>query len=502
MTFYNFNKGIGWASSGVEYAQAYRSTAFRKNGQKAKFIFTELFTENLQPLTKNIGFEDEEIIWMYQFFTDTKVSPTTYTLEDLELSFASQADKVEKLPGVVRYIFTNKNLRIVAYLDTSAQGECVYKTETIMDEKLLQRDYYTYIKIFSEYFKPGDKGANLYQRRFFNSDGTVAYDELLNGAQSLYLFEDRTIYSFENLFLYFMEKLSLTKKDILIMDRSTTIGPLMVRAKGEAKLGVVIHAEHFSESLTNDDHILWNNYYDYQFKNARSIDFYISSTEIQKEILEAQFAKYEHTSIKVYTLPVGSVDVLKTSTERKPYSLVTASRLASEKHLDWLIKATVEAKKDVPELTLDIYGEGALRGELAALISSEKAEDYIFLRGQQDLEEVYKNYSTYVAASTSEGFGLSLLEAVGSGLGMIGFDVPYGNPTFISEGKNGYLIPYDKRDTAKNIQELAQAMVKMNQLSSAKNNAVHESSYEIARPFLTEAVQKLWVQLEEEVLNG
>lgn len=29
MTVYNINLGIGWASSGVEYAQAYRSTIFK-----------------------------------------------------------------------------------------------------------------------------------------------------------------------------------------------------------------------------------------------------------------------------------------------------------------------------------------------------------------------------------------------------------------------------------------------------------------------------------------
>ena len=33
------------------------------------------------------------------------------------------------------------------------------------------------------------------------------------------------------------------------------------------------------------------------------------------------------------------------------------------------------------------------------------------------------------------------MEAIGSGLPIIGFDVPYGNQTFVTEGKNGYLIP-------------------------------------------------------------
>ena len=32
MTVYNINLGIGWASSGVEYDQAYRSTIFKNTG--------------------------------------------------------------------------------------------------------------------------------------------------------------------------------------------------------------------------------------------------------------------------------------------------------------------------------------------------------------------------------------------------------------------------------------------------------------------------------------
>ena len=40
---YNFNLGIGWASSGVEYAQAYRAKMLRNIGAKAKFIFTDMF---------------------------------------------------------------------------------------------------------------------------------------------------------------------------------------------------------------------------------------------------------------------------------------------------------------------------------------------------------------------------------------------------------------------------------------------------------------------------
>ena len=50
MSIYNINLGIGWASSGVEYAQAYRAKVLRELGFKAKFIFMDMFQyENIEP---------------------------------------------------------------------------------------------------------------------------------------------------------------------------------------------------------------------------------------------------------------------------------------------------------------------------------------------------------------------------------------------------------------------------------------------------------------------
>ena len=38
---YNFNLGIGWASSGVEYAQSYRANLLRRAHIPARFVFTD-----------------------------------------------------------------------------------------------------------------------------------------------------------------------------------------------------------------------------------------------------------------------------------------------------------------------------------------------------------------------------------------------------------------------------------------------------------------------------
>ena len=113
------------------------------------------------------------------------------------------------------------------------------------------------------------------------------------------------------------------------------------------------------KNATNEDYILWNNYYDYQFTNADKVDFFIVSTDRQREVLQEQFAKYTQHRPKIVTIPVGSIDALTESSQgRKPFSLITASRLAKEKHIDWLVKAVIEARKEIPELTFDIYGSG------------------------------------------------------------------------------------------------------------------------------------------------
>ena len=88
---YNFNLGIGWASSGVEYAQSYRAVMLRNIGADAKFIFTDMIlSENIEHLTRNIGFLDSEIIWLYTFFTDQKIAPVSYTIKDLRETLPSK----------------------------------------------------------------------------------------------------------------------------------------------------------------------------------------------------------------------------------------------------------------------------------------------------------------------------------------------------------------------------------------------------------------------------
>ena len=496
---YNFNLGIGWASSGVEYAQAYRAKVLRRIGQEARFIFTDMFPrDNIQHMAENIGFLDSEVIWLYTFFTDCKTSPVTFTQKQLEQTFGSKKFTSTKDGATVKYTFPGTNIYYMAYLVNEKENR-VHRVEMVSNGCLVRKDYYTYCRIYSEYYAPLDNKAHLYQRRFFHENGTVAYEEITDDGIVTYQFPDRLICSKEELVGYLVSRLKLTHRDAVIIDRTTGIGQAILQNAARARVGIVIHADHFSEGSTDEEHILWNNYYEYAFSQHKHISFYITSTDTQKQLLQKQFQKYAGASPEIVTIPVGSIDEQKHPKEgRKKHSLITASRLADEKHIDWLIEAVVKAREQVPDVTLDIYGKGAEEARLKERMEALGCGGYVRLCGQQNLDEVYQGYEAYLAGSTSEGFGLTLMEAVGSGLPIIGFDVRYGNQNFIDDGKNGYLIPvHDKMEKKERVQRLAECIVRL--FTEADLEAFQRHAYEKAKMFMTEEIEGKWKTLLKRV---
>lgn len=499
MTIYNINRGIGWASSGVEYAQAYRAKIFRALGQEAKFIFTDMFqSENIIHFTQNIGLKDHEVVWLYSFFTDITLQATTYTVEEFETGLSLGMQKTSQTREVVRYEDSSKELVVVGFLRKN-HPNYVQRVEYLSKGSLIRKDYYSYTRLFSEYYAPHDQQPKLYKRTFFNEDGSVAYEENCDGTHSLYRFKDGFFCSKEELLARMLDQLQLTSQDILLMDRATGTGQAVLRHKGEAKVAVVIHAEHYNAHAVTEDTILWNNYYEYQFTHADKIDAFITSTQAQKDTLAGQLAHYQHCQPAIFVLPVGSLDQLSYPIgDRRPFSLVTCSRLAMEKHIDWLIEGVVLAQKELPQLTFAIYGAGGEESKLSALIAERQATDFIYLKGHHDLSEVYKNYQVYLTASTSEGFGLTLMEAVGSGLPIIGLDVPYGNQTFVDDGKNGKLLPRKEPDDGlAYAYQFAQEIVSL--YRSGQLLDWQEASYQRAEAFLTSRLEASWHHFIQEV---
>lgn len=491
---YNFNLGIGWASSGVEYAQSYRANMLRRIGAEARFVFMDMFpNENIEHMTKNIGFADEEVIWLYTYFTDTRIAPVTFTLEDLEKTFSEEHYTFSRAGKVCKYYFQNNTYYTVYMVD--GVSNLVHRVEIVSGDFLIRKDYYTYCRLYSEFYAPYENKAHMYHRRFYNEDGSAAYEEINDDGRVFYKFPDRVLCSKEELVGYMVEKMQLTSSDVAIIDRTTGIGPAIMRNCNDARIGIVIHADHFSEGGTDENNVLWNNYYEFPFAQHRRVNFYITATDAQNRLVREQFRKYKGVEPNVVTIAVGSLDELKIPEKnRKKHSVISASRLATEKHCDWLVEAVVKAREVVPDISLDIYGKGTAEEALRSLIEKLGCGDYVRLMGQQRLDEVYEGYEAYLSASQSEGFGLTLMEAIGSGLPIIGFDVRYGNQNFIDEGQNGYRIPVtDEMDRKEKIGLLTGKLVKL--FTEDDLEAFSRHSYEKAKAYLTSEVEKRWSNL-------
>lgn len=307
---YNFNLGIGWASSGVEYAQSYRAVMLRDIGADAKFVFTDMISaENIEHLTRNIGFLDSEIIWLYTFFTDQKIAPVTYTLDDLKKTLPTDAYTYTRNGKIGRFVFQGKNNFYTVYF-VDEQSERVHRAEIVSGGYLIRKDFFTYGRVFSEYYAPLDHKAHLYLRRFFNEDGTVAYEEINDDGKVMYQFRDKILCSKEEFVGYMVSRLELTEEDVVLIDRTTGIGQAILQNVGDARVGIIIHADHFSEGGTDDNYILWNNFYEYSFAMHRHVDFYVTATDEQNKLLREQFLRYGSVEPTVYTIPVGSLDEL------------------------------------------------------------------------------------------------------------------------------------------------------------------------------------------------
>ena len=154
----------------------------------------------------------------------------------------------------------------------------------------------------------------------------------------------------------------------------------------------------------------------------------------------------------------------------------------------------------MPELTFDIYGSGGEEGRLHEIIAAGHAEEYIKLKGHAELSQIYSQYEVYLTASTSEGFGLTLMEAIGSGLPLIGFDVPYGNQTFIEDGENGYLIPSSSDHVEDEIKKAYAEKICQLYLEN-RLESMREKSYQIAEKFLTQEILNKWEKTIKEVVE-
>lgn len=511
MRVYNLNKAIGLASSGVEYAQKYRREALAGIPWiDDHYVFTDYLPTNLCVFTDRLRFDRGQVLWIYNLVTGRDTVPCTMTVDDV-LSSLRQPHSAPVVRGDRFEVAVAGSA--VGYRIRTVPGGLAASLETVVGGRVVRIEHYDETLNNVEHFHLG----RLARRVFYTADGRVAAEQfysadelvqtritrasplhdgaLAHGRRRLTSFRGDVVLDGRAQFLEFvLGQLFSRADDVVIVDRALDVIDAVYRVIGDRRLYSVVHAEHFDLTQAEDDVMLWNNHYEHVFTRPELVDGVIVSTERQREVLEAQLvARYGDGAPRVVRIPVGFVTSAVAQPRYDKLALVTASRLADEKHLDLLVRAVSLARRTLPGLRLDIYGEGN-RDHLLAVIEEEQADGYVSLLGHRRLDGLLGSYGLYVSASTSEGFGLSSLEAIAEGLPVVGFDVDYGNRELVESGVNGRLVQYTS--TPRDVAAIAEAVVEV--LSSPSFDELRAGSARKARDYSLASVTELWARLLEQ----
>ncbi|MFC1598176.1 glycosyltransferase [Patescibacteria group bacterium] len=123
------------------------------------------------------------------------------------------------------------------------------------------------------------------------------------------------------------------------------------------------------------------------------------------------------------------------------FRIVCVSRLIARKGIDQLIQAVAELIDSIPNLKLDIVGDGNIREDLEKLALSLGIDKQVNFHGRvphDQLPEIYRQAHLFALPSKNEGMSNTALEALASGLPLILTDT--GGAKELVEG-NGILLP-------------------------------------------------------------
>ncbi|MBO9577880.1 MAG: glycosyltransferase [Microbacteriaceae bacterium] len=503
MRVFNVNKAIGLASSGVEYAQKYRRDLLAGiDGVEDYYVFTDYLATNPSFFTDRLGFDRAQVLWIYDLLCGRSTSPPASTVDAFLATLGQAHGEPQARPDHLEVALTGSAIR---YRIRTLPGAFVDRVEMLLGDRLVRVEHYTDTLHHVEHVHEG----RVVRRVFHAPDGRVAAEQTcrdreivrtrvtpaspLHRAVGAYR-GDVLLDGRAGLFRFVFERLLDRPDDVVIVDRALDVVDGIYPVLGDRRLYSVVHAEHYDLKRIEDGVLLWNNHYEHVFTRPDLVDGLIVSTSRQQEVLRSQLAsRIAPGELEVVCIPVGVAPERAEPAVAAPpdrLAVVTASRLADEKHIDVLIRAVARAREQLPGLRLDVYGEGR-RERLLDAIRETGSEAFIRLMGHQRLDGVLGGYGLYASASTSEGFGLSLLEAMAEGLPIVGFDVDYGNRELVETGANGRLVPAagDDRDVV----ALADAIVSV--LTDGSYEDLRRESLRRAGAYTADRVRARWADL-------
>ena len=217
------------------------------------------------------------------------------------------------------------------------------------------------------------------------------------------------------------------------------------------------------------------------YKTARAVVF---QTKAEQE----SFSEAVKAKGVIIPNPVSTEGVSRR--EPKGFHVVTAGRLAEQKNQKMLMDAMALVRREIPEASCTIYGEGELRQELESYVREKGLADTVFLPGHAlDIHKKIADASAFVLTSEYEGLPNALIEAMMLGIPCVTTDYP-GSEEVMEDGVTGLIVPRGDAET------LARKLIGLAR-DGASGKALGENARVDAEKYRTENVIAQWQNVIE-----
>ncbi len=224
------------------------------------------------------------------------------------------------------------------------------------------------------------------------------------------------------------------KIDVLIVC-GHIVGPLGVLGAltGKTKLVYWSHSS-FSESKSNT----------FKSFNERITSLF---SNVVITLTKTDKTNYEQKTrarrvIQIYNPVDPKLIQSKGSYDQKSHKIISVGRLNKSKNFEIIPEVAKILSDNKLDFVWHIFGAGDNKAAIEHAIQKNNMAEKVQLKGQSNkLYSLYGQYGILVMTSKYEGFPMSLLEGLASGLPLVSFDIPTGPNEIIRDDINGYLIP-------------------------------------------------------------
>ncbi len=176
-------------------------------------------------------------------------------------------------------------------------------------------------------------------------------------------------------------------------------------------------------------------------------DTLLVPTEEYIQLLKKRGYRYRHMELfrrglrSEHFRPLPRPDKSKTWRSR----LLYVGRISRDKNLDFLMTVYRQVRILHPDVSLTLAGTGPYLDELRENCSDMPEVTFLGRVDYCDLPELYNQYDLFVFPSTTETFGMVVLEAQACGIPALVSDIG-GPKEIIVDGETGFAIPVDQTE--------------------------------------------------------